>query len=338
MFLLPLLAACQPVSVAPMSPPYALGDVEELPAADAVAAADLDGDGVDEVIWVREGVARWSGGEQDLGGRVQVVDRGDVDGDGREEALIATGVGRGVRDVPARLWAIGADGGRVLWEQSGARPQVVDLHVVPQTGGDRLFLVAFEDERMVAGGWVQDGALDVVERTNLSLAMVPLQDGVMVSRLYGDEPKTPGDAVFVGSDGTRRTLPTHRGVRAAEALDVDGDGRPELFLADGWHHAYGEHADPTVVMVPGDPALPGRTVARLDGSYAVMAIEALPDGALLLRGSRQVAILQRDALGWAVLPLVDASETDQAVFAKLAEGPAVLVSGTPARQVRLQHR
>lgn len=97
-------------------------------AADAVAAARWGGQ--DHAILIRDNVASWSGVQQDLGGVVGVVSRGDIDGDGEEEALIGVGEGRGARDAKTRLWAIGAAGARLLWERDTARDQITDLAVV----------------------------------------------------------------------------------------------------------------------------------------------------------------------------------------------------------------
>lgn len=337
-----LLGGCT-AAPSPALPPLQAGSPVALEPAEAVAAADLDGDGEDEVIRVREGVAYWLDQQAEVGGTVQVVDRGDVDGDGRQEAIIATGVGRRDRAAPVRVWAVRADGATLLWEHQGERNQVSDLHVEPGAEGqpDRVFVAYFSDGRNVTGGWLEGGELRAQTTASMGLRMMPLQDGsVLVGRLYGDEPKSPGDLSRVGADGARSPLASHRGVRALAQGDLDGDGRPEWLVADGWHYAYGEHADPDVRLFPGDGSGESRVIARLDGSYSAERIEVdtPPDGGapvVLATASHGVYLLQRDALGWASTRIADAEETDNAVFLRQGSGLAVLLSGRPARTIPL---
>ncbi|NOY25538.1 MAG: hypothetical protein GXP62_06660 [Oligoflexia bacterium] len=307
--------------------------------AELVAAADLDGDGRDEIVRVRHETAWWGDQHADLGGIPQATARGDIDGDGRQEALIATGMGRGELHVPARLWAISAQGADLLWEQQGERAQVTDLHVLPDPSGgpDRIFLATFVDRRMVAGGFLKDGVLDIQHKAALALCMLPVDAGLLVGRLYGDQPKSPGDLRLVGE--TTTTIPTLRGVRALAAADLDGDGLQDYVIADGWHFAYGQQADSTVRIVPGDGS-PARVIARLDDSYTVRHLDIFtpPDGGppvILATASHQIVLLQRDKLGWAPVKLATATETDNAVLVADGAKLSVVVSGQPARRVPL---
>lgn len=333
-----LLTACQgPVS--PSDRVLVPGDAVPLEPADAVVAADLDGDGRDEVVRVRQGRASWWDRSQELGGAVQAVARGDVDGDGKEEALIATGMGREALDAPARLWAVDAQGATLMWERRTERSQVTDLqvHADPQGGPGRVFLVSFLDERTSQGGWLVDGALEVVHEQALALRMLPVRAGLLVGRLYGDEPKSPGDLRLVGD--SPRLVPTLRGVRALAAADLDGDGVEDWLVADGWHFAYGQQADATVRLVPGD-GRPARVIARLDDSYAVQQLEVgwPAPGApavILASGSHEVVLLQQDGLGFAPTPVGRLRETGNARL--LHDGPAlsVVIAGEPATRVPL---
>jgi hypothetical protein len=334
---LALIACGGPVS--PQDRALAAGAPSPLEPADAVAVADLDGDGRDEVVRVRQGRASWWDKSQDLGGVVQAVARGDVDGDGQEEALIATGMGRGALEASARLWAVGAEGAKLLWERRTERSQVTDLQVIPgdPEQPDRVFLVAFRDERIAQGGWLVDGALQVAHEQALALRMLPVRDGLLVGRLYGDEPKSHGDLRLVGD--APRLVPTLRGVRALAAADLDGDGTEDWLVADGWHFAYGQQADATVRLVPGD-GRPARIIARLDQSYAVNQLEVgrpAPGAApvILASASHEVVLLQQDGLGYAPTPIAPLRETGNARLHY--DGPAlsVVISGEPATRVPL---
>jgi hypothetical protein len=302
---------------------------QALDAADSVVAADLNGDGLDEILLIQDGTLRWSGKTHDLGGAVHAVARGDTDGDGKEEALIATGTSRERRDAPARLWRVRAEAAELLWEQRGPRNQPTSLAVL----GGRIWLNTFSDDRKVSGGWVEGGGLTVVQEAALATAMRPLGDGVAVGRLYGDEPRSDGDLVLVGPSGTRR-LPSLRGVRAMTTADLNGDGHDELIVGDGWHYNYGERAQAHVALYAGPDYDGARTIALPAGDYAVDSLE-VRDGWLLVTGSRTVSVYRQDPLGWAPTALGAVNESGNAVFAKREGGLGVVVSGSPARWVAL---
>ena len=326
-----------------LPPPLLPQAPEPLEPAEAVAAADVDGDGRDELFRVRAGRAAWRDQQQDLGGVVGAVARADLDGDGRQEALLGTGIGRGMAAAPARVWALGADGAHLLWEREGPRNQVTGLTVVPGQAGAaaRLFLSAFADERVVEGGWLSEGRFEPLARAPLAMRMLPVDGGVLVGRLYGEEPRSDGWLERVGSDGSSQRLSSHRGVRALASADLDQDGRPDWLVGDGWHFAYGEQAQPTLRLIPGDPALPARVIARFDSNYAVqeVAMARPADGGppvLLVTASSQVYLLQRDALGWAPTLLSALPEGGNAVFAWDDELLSVVVAGRPASRIPLR--
>jgi hypothetical protein len=303
--------------------PQALDD------ADSVAAADLNGDGLDEILLIQDGTLRWSGKTHDLGGAVHAVARGDTDGDGKEEALIATGTSREQRDAPARLWRVRAEAAELIWEQRGPRNQPTSVAVL----NGRIWLNTFSDDRVVSGGWVEGGGLTVVQEGALATAMRPLGDGVAVGRLYGDAPRSDGDLSLVGPSGARR-LPSLRGVRAMTTADLNGDGHDELIVGDGWHYNYGERAQAHVALYVGPDYDGARTVALPAGDYAVDSLE-VRGGWLLVTGSRSVSAYRQDPLGWAPTALGAVNESGNAVFAKGAGGLGVVVSGSPARWVAL---
>lgn len=315
--------ACASSSPAKDAAPQALDD------ADSVAAADLNGDGVDEILLIQDGTLRWSGKTHDLGGAVHAVARGDTDGDGDEEALIATGTSRERRDAPARLWRVRADAAELLWEQRGPRSQPTSVAVI----GGRIWLNTFSDERKVSGGWVEGGGLTVVHEAALATAMRPLGDGVAVGRLYGDEPRSDGDLSLVGLGAPRR-LPSLRGVRAMTTADLNGDGHEELLVGDGWHYNYGERAQAHVALYAGPGYDGARTLAVLPEDYAVESLE-VREGWVLVTGARSVVALRQDDLGWAPTALGAGSESGNATFARRAEGLGVVMSGAPARWVAL---
>jgi hypothetical protein len=334
--LLPLLLACS--GSAPVLGPARLGTPEELGPADAVGAADLDGDGADSLVLVHDGIARWDGNEQELGAIVQAVARGDVDGDGLEELILACGMGRGQPRAPARLWLLDAGGARLVWEREGQRNQITELQVL----AEGPWMAAFADGKRVEGGWLRPAeptwTFEPLHVAAMATRQLPVAGGVLAGRVYGDEPRSDGDlALFVGEQRTQ--LPTLRGVRSLALADLDGDGVAELLVGDGWHYKYGTEARARLRMLRGADWQRGRAVASFDDEFTVREIEVVgtgPDAWLLATGSSRAHVLVRDGLGWQDLPVGSVGETGNAVVAHRPGGAGVLLSGDPARWIPVQ--
>jgi len=330
-----LAAACAPAAPAPAR--WTAGAAEPLPAADGVAAFDPDGDGVDEVAWARGGALQWSGGSVALEGAFQAAAALGAPGGG-QRLFIATGAGRDHRDAAARVTELGPGGVRVWFDRPSPRAQITSLRPTPEG----LWITIFRDDREVEGGLLREGGpLEVRAAGPLAMAMAPLPGGeVAVGRIYGDQPRSPGDLQVHGPSG-RRALPGHRGVRALEAADLDGDGAPELISCDGWHAEYGQHADPRVALYDG-PRMEGhRTIAWLHGSYACEQILVIGEGrgaALAVRGSRGLYLLQRDGLGWAADRLAELDEGAHLALARTADGVDLLASGPSSLRIPLVRR
>ena len=325
--MLVLLACSTTPSQTPAATGPVVGEPVSLdPASEGVAAADLDGDGHDELFYVHEGVLRWPGGEQALEGGFQRAAAGDRDGDGREELVIATGMSRQWRG-PAHIGVVSEDGFEALATFSGERTQVPELRVVD----GRIWVATYLDGRTVQAGWLVDGSLDVQASGLLATRSLPHGDEVVMAHVYGEQPKSDGD-VRVGS----RVLPGHRGARSLALSDLDGDGAPELLSGDGWHYAYGEQADGRVTLFEGPDWSASRAIAHFPRDYSARELEVLDEGWVLVTGTSYVHLLARDELGWADHVVADIDEGDVAVAVQTPRGPAVLISGEPARLVGLR--
>lgn len=326
-----LLGACtSPSTTTTLAPLYTVGTAQTLPPSEAVAAADLDGDGVDEVLRYSQGRLEWEGGSAELGGVFQRAARGDVDGDGKEEVLIATGMGRADRASPARIWVVGDDGANLLLERAGPRAQVPELRVVD----GQIWAALFSADNVVEAGWVKDEDLDVQHSAKLALRQLPTSKGIVVGRVYGDVPKSDGDLTLVAPTGAS-ALPSHRGVRSMAAGDLDGDGQDELIVGDGWHYAYGTQALGRVAVLSGEGWQESRSIAHFPQDYSAQEIE-VHEGRVLVMGTRNVHLLQRDALGWQDLVLAQTSEGGSMAWVQGADGPAVVISGDPTQLIPLQ--
>jgi hypothetical protein len=313
------LLACTPAPLKAQAP----GATTTLDAAELVAAADLDGDGLDELISVSEGVLRWPGGEQAIGGAPARSARGVIDG--REVALVATGMSRDHKGVPAQIWMVSSEGAELALDLPTARAQIPTLEVID----GKIWAALFRDTYTVEGGWVENGAFTSVASGRLAEAQVPLGDQVAVGRVYGDEPRSDGDLILSPS-GTK--LPVFRGVRQLERADVDGDGDLDLLVADGWHSNYGAIADGRVLLLRGPDWTQGSVIAHLGADYTAESMD-LQGNDLLVNGPLRTHLLRRDAVGWVDFDLGESG--GNAVFVTTPDGPAVWIAGDPSRLVML---
>lgn len=322
------LTSCRTPGPVPKAPP---GAPQELPAAANVAAADLNGDGFDELIRIDDGVATLPDGTTHaLGGVFQLAASGDTDGDGLDEALIVTGAGRTDRTAPLTLWRIEGSGAEQVFQDQGQRNQAGTLQVID----GRIWLARFTDDRTVSAGFIEGGAHQIRSTGALATAQVPVGEDVVVGRVYGDEPRSDGDLKKVRG-GTTTALPSFRGVRALAASDLDGDGDQDVLAADGWHYAYGENAVGRVALLPGPDHDELRVIAHLPNDYSVRQLLVV-DGDVVAVGVREVHLLRRDALGWSDHTLARTTEQGNAVVVQTPTGPAVYVSGSPALLVPLE--
>lgn len=323
-----LLTSCTSGTALPT--PYALGEPQTLPDSQAVVAADIDGDGVDEILRFVDGTLSWEGGSAELGGTFQRAARGDVDGDGLEEAIVATGMGRADRTAPARIWAVDRDGATLLLERASARAQVPELRVVD----GKVWAGLFAADNVVESGWVSGEALQVEQSAKLALRQIPTSKGVVVGRVYGDIPKSDGDLTLHGPSGAQK-LPSFRGVRSVTEADLNGDGEPELLVGDGWHFAYGTQAIGRIALLDGPDWQQSRVIAHFATDYSAQEIE-VHDGRILVIGTSTVHLLQRDSWGWQDLEVAKTSEGGSAAWVQRAEGPAIVVAGSPTQVIPLQ--
>ena len=130
-----------------------------------------------------------------------------------------------------------------------------------------------------------DGALDLV-----------------IGRVYGDDKGLDGDAFVLAQDGTRKRIPTTRGMRSLAIVDGDGDGRPEVFIGDGWHQSYADHARGLLTWARySGSELETALIEDTAGQYAIERIvPATIDGkpAIVTVGTNYVRVFQRAGDRW----------------------------------------
>ncbi|HEY4241804.1 MAG TPA: VCBS repeat-containing protein [Kofleriaceae bacterium] len=162
----------------------------------------------------------------------------------------------------------------------------------------------------------------------------------VVGRLYGDDKGVDGDAFILGADGTRTVLPTTRGVQSLALADTDGDGRAEIFVGDGWHQSYLQHAQGLLTWIRKvDGAWHAELIENTPGQYAILQIVAADldgDGKpeLVTRGNKYVRAYKRSGDTWKGLT-IGGEARDIAVGDIDGKGVAVLIVGDKSELVDL---
>lgn len=292
---------------------------------DRVLAADLDGDGIQEILagganelrwgsWPKDAPAPTWEGRWEGEGALQTWLAADLDGDGADEVVAATGVGRGFATAKLQVVLLDREGGSTvvapLWSRAGERNQVTALQPWPREGGAwDIYLAAFSSRFVVQGGVLplDGGPPEWLPGHELRMGMVRAvadfdADGapeVAIGRLYGDGTDVDGDLRVI-DDGEAVMVPTLRGVRAVGSADLDGDGRAELLFGDGWHKNYGKNGRyrPSVARLV-DGAWSTELAEERSDQYAVEHIGAAGE-LLVAGGNREVRVYRRGGDGWAL--------------------------------------
>lgn len=152
-----------------------------------------------------------------------------------------------------------------------------------------------------------DGRTEEIGSWRMAMALAPTNvlgpGGLAVGRLYGDALGQDGDA-FVWIKGKRVPIPTTRGVNTLVAADLDGDGREELLLADGWAQRYAAEGRALLTRARWDgKRFTTRLLGQLAGEYTINAIQVVDverDGKpeILVRGSGTLQLLRGQGERW----------------------------------------
>jgi len=233
---------------------------------------------------------------------------GDRDGDGKDEFVVAFGMGRGFATAPMLVLELDADPEgttwqvRTLFEKIGDRPQVTAVW------GPRLYLAHFISKYEVTGGHLlPENTLRDERVLHMGMARVLADldgDGVdelAVGRVYGDEPRTDGDLTVYDGDTATQVL-TFRGVRALTTAHLDG--ADVLVFGDGWHFRYRDEgkARLNIARQKGEGFIT-QLVHEMPGQYAVTRIQVEDiDGdstpEIFASGNDDVFLYRRDGDSW----------------------------------------
>lgn len=268
---------------------YATAEAMDLPGCDRLWSADLVGDEADEVLCAAANVLRVYGAdgarfrprlEIQGTGLTNAAWSGDRDGDGKQEFVIAFGMGRNFATAPVKVLELDADANgatwqvRTLFEMVGERPQVTAVW------GPDLYLAHFVSKYVVTGGYVRPGNT-LVDTRELHMGMSRVladldgdgKEELAVGRVYGDEPRSDGDLTVYDGDRATPVL-TFRGVRALVAAQLDATSPPVLVFGDGWHYKYRDEGKGrlNIARQKGEGFIT-ELVHELPGQYTVTHIE-----------------------------------------------------------------
>ncbi|MEX1362105.1 MAG: FG-GAP-like repeat-containing protein, partial [Nannocystaceae bacterium] len=300
-----------------------------------------------DLLAVGGGLTRFSGRDAILVDRYPLATAyasptvADLDGDGREEIIVATWEG------PGEIHALDAQTLVLRWKtELGPLGSFGAPHVSDVDGDGRLeVVVAALDGRVVclsAGGALK-WATDTGGRLNFEPTVADLDgDGaqeVLVAPHLDDDPLV----VLRGIDGAERARWSGMASRRARPLarDVDGDGRPEVLAATGARGLVGLHGDGTVRwsyrFVDGDGLQPGASgspiLADLEGDGRDELIAGFDDGSVHVVDARDGTLVWRFSTGR------EEVEASPAVADVDGDGDLeVLVAGHDRQLLCLDHR
>lgn len=358
-----------------LPPPALIGG---LPAGELVAAANLDGEGPDEiVVWGPGGLTLWAQGEEGLyqlnlakdeteqsiqGAPAKAV-VADLDGDKRDDVLLAWGMTRGALRVPVTLTALrlkGDSGGHkrqmnVLFQLDSERPDVVGLSLArlldekqPQIILSFFDSKYFTTARALSLNSSGDPLQGPLQSTNLGHVRMATswavgkaepnsRPTIILGRPYGEEKLAPGDIfVFRGED--REVIPSALGVRSVTIGDGDGDKSPEVYFGDGWHFEYGTKARGRLSVAKKEG---GKWLTFLiedtKGQYEIgqIVIDDVDDDGkpeVIAAGSQYINLYWKEGREWFVRKVCDGS---QFAVARTSKGKALVVAGQPIKLVSL---
>jgi thiol-disulfide isomerase/thioredoxin len=336
-----------------------------------VQSGDLDGDRRSELItWDSESkeiaVKTYVAGQwkqltaHTLENFPNLMKVADLDGDGKGELIIGEGL-RGYNpktgpqtDIHLRIYRpLDKDGWtpEEIFRQPSERPEIASLEIVDTGGGKRpeILFAYFAEKyqvdirvaRRAGGAW----KIEELPRVRMGMHVVAgdvLRNGrkmIVVGRPYGEAVTALGDA-FVMDGAARIDLPVFRGVSSVAIGDVDGDRRPEIVVADGWHADYGKIARARLAVIK-----------RVAGKWNYQLIEDVPEHIRLSRivladmdgdgraeiiahGERRgslggdVRVYQRTAAGWRGMTVAKDAQ-DFALGSFTARGKQELVFSGP---------
>lgn len=254
-------------------------------------------------------------------GVIQKLIIGDADQDGKNDLVMATGKAgkNGSKDVS--VFVVSNKGNQwlstLVYQQGSERPEPTFLGLADINGDGRNDIICsyFESRYFVQTVAIYlnkpvNTKLRVLEKRRMATARdIGVLPGhraaaMVVGRPYGDSLGLAGDAYILAEK--IELLPSFRGVKTVRIADLDGDGKNEIFMGDGWHQDYGKIARGRISMLSYDDfGYHYELIEDVKNQYETSQIEVADlDGdaknELLVRGNKYFRIYTRTGKGWRV--------------------------------------
>lgn len=349
-----------PINASPRAPLPPLPDplpgkrtdmTASIDAAARVAIGDFDGDRKREIAVADAKAMR----VLDAGGKelasvpvtagIQVPAAADIDGDGRAELLTGWGQSREFMTAKARISVHRLKGGTLVEEVIATpqteRAEVTAIFAMPD---EKAVFVAYFDSKFMVTSAIARNAGDTWQLETLASIRMATSyargdvdhDGkpdLVVGRMYGDDIGVDGDAFVLGAHGVRTRLPTTRGLRSLAIIGGD------IYMGDGWHQSYGEHARGLLTHVMKSPAsFRSELVEDTPGQYAIERIlPATVAGkqAIVALGSHYVRVYAKQGEAWRGLTIAGAARDVAVGDLDGKPGDEILVVGDKSELVDL---
>ena len=267
--------------------------------AQALFAADLDGDGTDLLVHFYDGHLRWDGRTHTVTGSVHAWDVGGPSTTSAETLVIGLGRSRDYPSAKPSLLVIDRDGLTEIDLSSANPSRITDVSIGPEG----VLVTILGTAKQAHAYQLIDGVIHKETASIMGLAQVALPDqaGFAIGTLYGPQPRSHGGLTLQTIGNKPRSVQTVRGIRTMMRFDVDGDTIDDLVVADGWHFRYGHEAQALLSVYPG-PAYSERiAIGELAASYTINHIIPATVGknvSLIVLGSHEIARFWRSDLGW----------------------------------------
>jgi hypothetical protein len=281
-----------------------------------------------------EDILSWGDQQVEISAGFQTALCIDLENDGVEEAYLGFGMSRAHPKAQKQIWKLSGDTATKIWELDGERNQITGLNA---TLGN-LYLTAFTEGTNVSSGPLIDGVWQPEYNIKLALRQIPTNMGVLIGRIYGDEPRSDGDLKLFTDAGIKE-FPISGGVRGLATADINQDGHSDFLVSDGWHYQYGNHAKARVRIYLGPEFTDIRTIANFDDDYTVERIFPIirKDGVhLVVQASTHVYWLEPSEFGWKVNLLAQITETGFVQVHHHGSVHTISISGNPSLQFGVQ--
>jgi Thiol-disulfide isomerase and thioredoxins len=267
---------------------------------------------------------------------VQQMIISDIDNNGQNEIIAATGKSGYADDIDINLFIIKRNSETWqpfnIYTKASERPYPTFLQIAEDKVNDRkeIILSYFASKYIVetvaismdgTGNWQNK----VVEKkrmaTSRDIGVLPgnANPVAVVGRPYGDTVGMTGDAYIKLIDG-EKPLPAFRGVKVVRIGDLNGDGKNEIFIGDGWHQDYGKIARGRLAMINStDTGYQYELIEDVKGQPEISQIviaDITGDGKneLVTRGNKYFRVYTKDRGAWKVFT------DDQIISAPFAIG------------------